>query len=173
MKLWSCYEATKRSSGKFATSQINREHNRCKTSGAPANYPAWNNFVAKPRVLQVAFIPPRSAEPETQIQTSQLLPIRVMISNPTLTLFDEVQVWVLNGAALPSWIFYLLNARGEKSAAHLARHRKRTLSNDTQARDSRVYRTQPNVPVVWEGSEAHWNHWEPLRWLRLVFRSAP
>lgn len=57
MKLWFCYEALKRSSVEFFTSQINYQHNRRKTSRAPTNYPAWKNFVAKLCMLQVAFTP--------------------------------------------------------------------------------------------------------------------
>lgn len=63
--------------------------------------------------------------------------------------------------------------RGEKRAVHLVTGRKQTLSNNIQARNSHVHRMQPNVPVLWEGSKVHWNHWDPLHWLRLIFRSAP
>lgn len=36
--------------------------------------------------------------------------------NPHTATFDEVQVWIPNGATLPSWIFYLLDAMGWKES---------------------------------------------------------
>lgn len=61
---------------------------------------------------------PSDLESETQIQTSQLLPICIMFSDSTLAL--QCCVWWssgLKGAALRSWIFYLLSAQGWKESS--------------------------------------------------------
>lgn len=81
------------------------------------------------------------------------------------------EFWTEQLFAIGSFICWM--HRGEKKAVHLVMHRKQTLSNKIQARDSHVCRIQPNMPVIWDGSKVQGNQCEPLCWLQLIFRSTP
>jgi len=164
-ELWFCSEATKSSSAEFSASQISYEHNRCENSRVPTNYSALKEWqillLSSPCCKWPSCQDPLcSDESETQIQTSQLLPICSRIPNSAPTM--KCCVWWssdLRSELSSSLQLDLLSAEyteGEKRAAHLAVHWKQTLSNSIQPCDSRVCRMQPSVPVMWGESELCW-----------------